>query len=69
MKQVATKLVIFSSGYVPTADCASPQALGMVDGTITDCQITASAQPDPEAAAMHARLNGVAGKSDENLPL
>ncbi|XP_022104967.1 uncharacterized protein LOC110986935 [Acanthaster planci] len=45
-------------GQTLSPSCGNPQALGMQDGTIQDCQITASFSPEPNAAAQHARLNG-----------
>ncbi|XP_789232.3 uncharacterized protein LOC584274 [Strongylocentrotus purpuratus] len=54
-----------STSSLPTAVCASPVALGVRDRMVVkDCQIQASSEPNPEAAAANARLNGVGWKTE-----
>nr|XP_054750773.1 uncharacterized protein LOC129256639 [Lytechinus pictus] len=49
----------------PAAACVSPTDLGVGDSEVVqDCQLQASSEPNPEAAAKHARLNGIGWKSE-----
>ncbi|XP_071510779.1 uncharacterized protein [Diadema antillarum] len=54
-----------SNSYIPQATCESPSSLGMEDRSIEDCQISASSEPDPTAAAQNARLNTNTGWKTE----